>query len=266
MDAQIKGRPRLDPTLRTRIIQIRAQDKDRPPSLDAIINILEKESALLDDNKPRWERLPSRGSVQNVVAAWERLSLEIRLRDLPFDWHRLEDARLPWDASAWVLKCKRWFEVFRIPVARASGLDTQWPPFSNRWALWCWRIHLAAPGLGPFPILHIAAEYTIAEQAFDLLPERPPTRLSGWDSVLEYQPWQSRTAHRVYLEALRLGLVQPVGDLKGVREQEANVRLLWSQPHFDLADLAFGARLWLGSLHSRRRIRKPKRTSRMAKM
>jgi hypothetical protein len=172
-------KPRIAPEVRTRIIQLRGSNEDQPLSLDAIQNELAFEEYIV----------PSRSTVQNIVRAWEEMPLDMRQRDLPFEWHRLERARLPWEASRWVLDCLHAYHAYAIGTARGMELNPEpfwakrrWrPPFTNRWATWCWRIHQAVPERPPSGVLLIAGTYSLAEQAEDLLPNHPPMKVAVYD-------------------------------------------------------------------------------------
>ena len=60
--------------------------------------------------------------------------------------------------------------------------------FTNRWATWCWRVHLAAPDLDAGHVLAIAKGYAMQEQAYDLLSERPPMDVGASNAWLVYRP------------------------------------------------------------------------------
>jgi len=207
-----RGRPEIPASVRARIIQIRTSNPDRPPGYDRILKQLTDEGV---------DPLPSRGTVQNIVTAWNELDPEIRLRDLAFRWHLLEDAEIPWEASDWTLICKATYESFYLGTAARQAAtqpeDSTGPlfrlaPFTNRWAKWCWRVHLANPQLVPPLALGVAFKYAIEEQAHDLLPRREMDvePMNGW---LTYRPYVDQGFSEIYQDALRFGTAQPFLDM-----------------------------------------------------
>ena len=198
-----KRKPRLTVAIRTRIVQLRASNPDHPPSLDNILSTLADEG---------WSSLPSRGSVQKVVHWWDGLDFNIRSRDLPFEWQRLDRAHIPWEASKWVLSCKflidRFGKVKGTPESVKSLLEG-WEPFSNRWATWCWRVHLAAPELPELAVVGIAAEYAFAEAATDF-GFTSESGMQGIDAFLSWRPWESVNQAREYEKAVNDGHIPSI--------------------------------------------------------
>lgn len=225
MKPATKRKPRLSPALRTRIVQLRASKSDHPPSLDDILNALQQERDPQDNSKPLWDPLPSRGSVQNIVRSWHDLDEEVRQRDLPFKWHELEKACIPWEASSWVQSCLQTYELAKIPSNYAGlgeflnrlvvRLVTPFV-FTNRWAKWCWRIHEAVPTYETLLVLLLAREYTLAEQERDLLPDHPEMAVEGLTSFLRWFPDLNAPELNSdqYQEAVQLGVIQAVQALE----------------------------------------------------
>ena len=197
-----KRKPRLAVGIRTRIVQLRASNPDHPPSIDTILSRLSEEG---------WDRIPSRGSVQNVVHWWEGIDPKIRVRELPFQWQQLDRARIPWEASDWVLSCWHVFDGLK-QLGISDGLKSflkAWEPFTNRWATWSWRVHLAASDLPEMVVLAIAAEYALAEAStdFGFVAE---LGVEGIDAFLRRRPWGSKRRAKDYEEAVRDGLIPPI--------------------------------------------------------
>ena len=206
-------------TLGTRIVQLRASHPAAPLSLDRILERLAKYES--------WDPLPSRGSVQNVVRDWEELPLEIRQRDMPFQWFDLQIARLSWEASEWVLRCQHFHQIVLERYAAAmeasgSSLDDivvrlgVWETFTNRWATWCWRVYQAAPSLVESRVLSIALEYSQVEQLQDLVPDAPLVDISGWDAFLRWAPWRAPNWASLYAAAIGHGIISRVPDAEGI--------------------------------------------------
>ena len=86
------GRPKVSAEVRTRIKRLGASNPLRPPTIDKVLEILEKEGIEV-----------SRSYVGGVVNKWEAMPLEMRQRDMPFEWRQLERARVPWGAPHWLI-------------------------------------------------------------------------------------------------------------------------------------------------------------------
>ena len=222
--------------MRTRIVQLRASNPARPMSLDAILDKLQEEG---------WQHIPSRGSVQNIVFDWEHIPEEIRQRDLPFRWHQLDRARIPWEASGWVARCHVLYErqilggleflyknQKKYPEHDAQAILDYGPKFTNRWACWAWRVHLAAERLTENRVLIIAYEYALAEQIRDLVPDHPEIDMSGWDDMLRWLSYDLPGEHVVfYADALKHGLVKPIPDLAAILRLKEQLPVVATRGH-----------------------------------
>ena len=219
-----KRKPRLSFAIRSRIVQLRASNPEHPPSLDTIL------SRLVDEG---WDRIPSRGSVQNLVHWWESLDPDIRARELPFRWQQLDRARIPWEAAEWVLSCWHRFDSQKLQGIPESVTKTTtseaikpflraWGPFTNRWATWCWRVHLAAPDLPEFVVIALASEYGLAEASADL-GFTPAIGLQGIDAFLRCGPWRSIERAEEYETACEHGLVPAIPEFDYEAAVESNI-------------------------------------------
>jgi len=206
-------------------------------SLDAILARLHEDG---------WERVPSRASVQNVIRDWDNLPGEIRQRDVPFKWRQLEMARIPWEASEWVLECKFQHEQLGLSILHedpANELSSKeravtFGAFTNRWATWCWRLHQAAPDLNPSDILAMASSYVYRERAQDLGGTSKVMDVAGIDDWLAYRPGLEdgrtfpiskeasdvRRRRSAYEEALRRGMASPIPDMRDDFASEQELR------------------------------------------
>lgn len=214
---QKRGRKRLDPRVRLRVVQLRASNPEHPLSIDKIIVRLSREGG----------PVPARGSVQTIIKEWEDLPEEIRYRELPFEWHHLERARIPWEASRWVLECQAHHEQARIGYAGAlwvrgatrehidKAVDST-GRFTNRWATWSWRVHLARPDWETGRVWAAAGLYTCAEQARDLLPDHPDLFPSGLQPIMAHMPdlWAEKPQWGAdYVDGLDFGILEPPPNL-----------------------------------------------------
>ena len=64
--------------------------------------------------------------------------------DVPFEWHRLEEYGLPWEASGYLIEMWAWYKEFWTSVATTLNRPEP-PPPTVRQARWWWRVHLAVP-------------------------------------------------------------------------------------------------------------------------
>jgi hypothetical protein len=170
----------------------------------------------------------SRNSVAKYVQHFDRLDPHIRERELEYEWTEPERARIPWEATTWVVDCLHDYEKGILKtMADVTGISPEADEtemlgynevFSNRWATWCWRVHLAAPNLSQEQVLGIAIEYAIVERANDFLPIKPRVEMGGWDDWLR---WLGRITPDTDLEewkldydkALRLDTLKRVPDV-----------------------------------------------------
>jgi hypothetical protein len=220
MQARMRGRPRLPDDVRLKIVQKRARSPGSPPSIDVILRELDEEAG--DDGYR-----PSRGSVQNVVHQWGKEVEAIRDRELPFQWHQLEKAGIPWEAGEWVGRCDAARIKGYIDLVGEGRVDIEslqsFSKFTNRLARWCWRVHLVAPDLPPIIALEMARAYDQAEMAHDLLPSHPPMQtdvFDGWLSLVGVGPKHDEYKERkaLYIKAVEAQLVPRMTVSAGFQE------------------------------------------------
>ena len=212
---------RLDPWIRLRIVQIRSSNPTQPPSLDRILDQLQAGGV---------NPLPSRGTVQNVVHWWENLPPEIKTRDRPFQWSRLESARIPWEASEWVMECKRLYEAGQIlDLWQREGenalqmVQLWYSPLTNRWATWCWRVHLAAPDMEHIEVTSLAHIFVVAEQAHDLFDLGPLPAIERVEAWLSYRPDRGDGAQALYGMAADFGITPRIHMTRGDIANQADI-------------------------------------------
>ena len=157
----------------------------------AILHSLERE--FVDPVSPR--------TLATWVKAFKGLSEAITNLDAPFEWHRVTQYGLPWDASAYLLEMwvyiKENFEV-------SDGI----PPMSVRQARWFWRVHQAVPEISQEDTFYLALRFVVREQLSDLLGQ--PAKMYDLEVHLAYQPWASEKKREVYLEAVKAGRIPAI--------------------------------------------------------
>ena len=247
-------------------------------SIDRIKAELEREAS-----EGKWKKAPSRGAIQNIVYNWESLPEEIRFRDLPFVWHEIEKARIPWEASRYVLECQAGIErgiaeyatelaINHMPPEEVTSALANAGAFTNRWATWVWRVHQARPDWEPGRVYSVAALYVYSEQAQDILPDHPSIYPRGFQALLAHQAdrWdetQQKTEGKTgeetekeaqenkargifYLYAIEFGIVEP---LPSTEELEALVGAWQSIPNIGSLEAVggkatvIGLGMWLDS-------------------
>ena len=120
---------------------------------------------------PDTER-PDRSTVSRHMKKYDLLPEAVKRLDRPFEWHRMEEYGLPWEASAFVLGM--WVYVRELVVEEWVG---------DRWALarlgvkptvrdvrWWWRIHLADPDKDSFNVMTTAREFADTERLAQIRP------------------------------------------------------------------------------------------------
>ena len=55
-------------------------------------------------NDPPMPPMPGHGSIQKYAQEYDQLPLAVKILDEPFQWHRLGEYDLPWEASEFLLK------------------------------------------------------------------------------------------------------------------------------------------------------------------
>jgi hypothetical protein len=154
-----------------------------------------------------------RGKFGDRVDGWAedrvgRLISELRRRhDTPmqwhlnstFEWHRMEEYRLPWEAGQFLLEMQAWCEE-KYPKHA----------FTVREAQWCWRVHLAAPDLNIYETWLIAQKFIRREVSSILWGE--PLDMEGLEAYLRYGGWRSKEHRDRYHKAIQEGRARPLAD------------------------------------------------------
>ena len=136
------------------------------------------------------------------------------LLESPFQWHKLEEFGLPWEASSfllemWVFVLKRQSLVERAVGTQArigTGPPIGVPPMpapTVREARWWWRVHLAAPDLSNAKVWNLGNTFSLCEMAHHVLGR--PSELGDLEAYLAYRPWTSDQAQKEYQRAIEAG-------------------------------------------------------------
>ena len=125
--------------------------------------------------------------------------------DIPFEWHRLEEYGLPWEASGYLTEMWSWANEFWAVVAILLNKPKPALP-TVRQARWWWRVHLALPEVeNKLDIYLWAGDFVRYELFKDVLGEA--VDLAGLDAILAYKPWESLEKKGLYWLALNDGRI-----------------------------------------------------------
>ena len=151
-----------------------------------------------------------------TVATWVKGFKDLSPRtvglDSPFEWHRMEEYGLPWEAGGFLLDLAMVLSETWIGQANpgSSSLPTV------RQARWWWRVHQAAPdvvhtgtefgwAVGKINLILLAERFVWREMAHDVLGE--PLEMDDLEAHLKHRPWESEERRAVYLSAVEQGQI-----------------------------------------------------------
>lgn len=122
---------------------------------------------------------------ERTVATWIRgyksLHPETVDLDAPFEWHRMMEYALPWEASGFLLEMWWWV------------LENLYPKYGEkptvRSVRWWWRVHQAAPNLSKhLDVWFLAQRFANRELLHEVLGQ--PLEMADLEAHLAYKPWQ----------------------------------------------------------------------------
>ena len=141
--------------------------------------------------------MPGRGSIAKYSKQYDDLPQEKKKLDEFFEWHRLDEYGLPWEASAYVLEL--WRYALESGVYPLKDTDVALP--SVRQVRWWLRVHQADPDLDMSGVLHLAGAFGMRELYHDLL--EMPLELVDLGALLAYKPWRDDEHRQTYLKAIK---------------------------------------------------------------
>ena len=149
-------------------------------------------------------------TVSNWLRDFRALDESVAALDSPFEWHRMEEYGLPWEASSWLLEQWRW-------VTRGV---TELPLPTVREVRWWWRIHQAVPEIRThtkepqwltrwhIDTVQMASAFVARELAHELLGE--PMVMDDLEALIALRPWESEELEKFYRMQLDLRIIPPV--------------------------------------------------------
>jgi hypothetical protein len=129
-----------------------------------------------------------------------------RLLDRPFEWHRLEQYGLPWEAGSYLL------EILKAPPEMPNYKLRRLP--TAREARWWWRVHLADLSLDIRDVYALARAFSGRELARFLLGL--PEDMGDIEALLVYRPWKDERTKNAWVRAIN---EERIPTLKGITEE-----------------------------------------------
>lgn len=143
-----------------------------------------------------------------TIATWiKRFKAGGNSLDEEFEWHKIEEYGLPWEASQYLLELWRNFKEWQ----RDSGIQP-----SARQLIWWWRIHNARPELRPHEVIDISQRFIIREMATDIAGK--PKYMKDLEALIAYRGWDTNPdtnayGRKRYLWAIENGIIPPLRPL-----------------------------------------------------
>ena len=179
------------------------------PEVIRLIKTLRAQGLSLDGILDRMEELRRRNGTDDPTASRGTVAKymkEFSDLDRPFQWQRLEEDSLPWEAGGILLEI--WAYAIQLKASLEAGLkrastDTDIPTIPTdqltatvRQARWWWRVHCAAPDLTANMKWKFGFECAMREQVYELLDE--PFDLSDVQGYLAFGEWRQDAAEGEY--------------------------------------------------------------------
>jgi hypothetical protein len=150
-------------------------------------------------------------------------------KDSPFEWHRMEEWGIPWQASDFILQMlnEEYEKKKGIIESRESALESEWwakyqpgwwPEIHDytatfRQVIWWWRVHQAAPEIPQHvgeltDIRDLGDSFAVRELVSELLDS--PSEAADLEACLALKPWLDEERHSNYHEMVELGVAPPI--------------------------------------------------------
>lgn len=179
----------MTPSEKLRVYELKREGK----TYDAIADTLYEES---DDGR-RFDR----ATIYRVYSNMPQSD-----QDEPFEWHRMEEYGLPWEAGAFLMDMWRFLMTLDLDLWEEhaiKGEEVRLP--TAREMRWCWRLYLAAPTLPMESLWRIGNFFSVQELIQEILKE--PQSLSGQEAYIAFKPWLDDQHKEKYDRAVTLGMI-----------------------------------------------------------
>ena len=165
------------------------------------------------------------------VRTLQRTAKDIREKlgplDRLFEWHRLDEYGLPWEASEFLLEMWAYVKELGVALEWALQYSTPLPPPTVRQAHWWWRVHQAAPDQDKVFIQLWAEALWQCELHKDVLGKT--VDVSDIEAFLAYREWVSPEHKTIYDQAVKDGRIPP---LQTILENLSRLNELRDRPEF----------------------------------
>lgn len=168
-------------------------------------------NAILRQLKKEFKQPVSTRTVASWVGRFKILPGPTLELDAPFEWSRMEEYGLPWDASDYLLKM--WAAVKKPKVAivgeqtlvvQPNNLNLS-PQPTVRQVRWWWRVHKAAPELSETEVIRMAYGFETRELGHEVLGIR--MQMDDLEAYLAFKPWTSKESNLSYSQAIKEGRI-----------------------------------------------------------
>jgi hypothetical protein len=150
------------------------------------------------------ENAISERQVRRWIAHFKKLDASVLRLDDPFEWHRLDDYGIPWEASHDLMGL--WA---RAQDRRGATPDLPTSPPTVRQMRWWWRVMQAAPTMLVSDVLAVAGAFVERELRHDVLGKE--LYLLDLEACVSYRPWDGwptdTTNAKRYEAAVAAGIV-----------------------------------------------------------
>lgn len=156
-------------------------------------------TAIFDKLCEEFENPVSARTVSAWLGGFRNLAKELTDLDAPFEYHRMDEFGLPWEAGGYLMEMWAWAKEFWADLAEKLG-DAEPPPPTVRQARWWWRVHLLVPEESRFDVYIWAQAFLWREMLHDVLDETAD--MTGLSAYLAYRPWASAEQRITYGQAV----------------------------------------------------------------
>jgi hypothetical protein len=160
-------------------------------------------------------------TIRRWVAQWKKQDENGSYLDERFSWSRLIQSEaadrggLPPDAGQFLLGI--WTDMIKVDEVGQPVWGLR-PPggesiFTNRNAIWSWRVHQIAPEVSQEDNYLLALLYSSRQQLQESEEEAPPKDQISYadlDAFLGFKPWLDGEKHKQYLLALKDHVIKPL--------------------------------------------------------
>ena len=156
-------------------------------------------TAIFEKLREEFENPISARTVSAWIRGFRNLTKELTDLDAPFEYHRMGEYGLPWEAGGYLMEMWAWAREFWADLAEKLG-DPEPPLPTVRLARWWWRVHLLVPEETRFDVYIWAQAFSWRELLQDVLDETAD--MTGLSAYLAYRPWESADQRFAYVQAV----------------------------------------------------------------